>query len=184
MADRDRRHLSNEALTLRPVGPGDEAFEVELIGGPLPELQRAAQRREFLRRFPGSQPQIVCQGGALVGRIWVWRAEGATHLVDLVVAPGRRNQGIGTALLRGLLAAGGPVRLSVAAANASALRLYERLGFRRTGGNETHLQLEAEGRNYPAPEPGAAGPIVESSPPRDRCRNHPNEGGVGRAHSP
>jgi ribosomal protein S18 acetylase RimI-like enzyme len=152
VGDRDRGHLPIKALTLRPAGPGDEAFERALLGGPLPALQRAAQRQEFFRRFPGSQLEIVCLGGKPVGRLWVWRAEGAIHLVDLIVAPERRGRGIGTALIRGLLAAGGPVRLSVAVANAPARRLYERLGFRVTQRGETHLHLEAAGAD---PPPGA-----------------------------
>lgn len=149
MDDRDRGHLPIEALSARPAGPGDEAFELALLGGPLPELQRAAQRREFLQRFPGSEPEIVCQGGEPVGRVWVWRGEGATYLVDLIVAPPHRGRGIGTTLLRGLLATGGPVRLSVAVANTPAQRLYERLGFRVTQRSETHLHMEARGADAP-----------------------------------
>ncbi len=52
------------------------------------------------------------------------------------VAPGQQGKGIGALLLQDLLAhapRGRPVLLEVRADNASAQRLYERHGFRRTG---------------------------------------------------
>ena len=55
------------------------------------------------------------------------------HIVDQAIVPQRRNQGIGTAIMRSLMekarAAGLPVRLKVADNNDPSMRLYARLGF-------------------------------------------------------
>lgn len=152
MDHRAARHLPVARLTLRPLGPGDEAFEASLFDGPLPALQRAAQRREFLGRFPGSSPDVVCLDGEPVGRVWVWRAAGAILLVDLALAAEHRGRGLGTALLRGLLAEGKTVSLSVTVTNLRARRLYERLGFRVIRRGDTHVHLAA------APAPSGGGP--------------------------
>jgi ribosomal protein S18 acetylase RimI-like enzyme len=42
--------------------------------------------------------------------------------------------------------AGKPARLHVNAANAGAIRLYERLGFRRIGGDEVNYLMEWRGQ--------------------------------------
>lgn len=62
-------------------------------------------------------------------------APGTGHITQICVAPAARHSGIGTALLirslEGLRHAGcAEVSLTVTADNTSAIRLYERLGFR------------------------------------------------------
>ena len=67
-----------------------------------------------------------------VGRLSVARWRDEIRIVDIALLPPSRNAGIGTAILRDLLAeaavAHKPVRLHVEKVN-SALRLYVRLGF-------------------------------------------------------
>jgi ribosomal-protein-alanine N-acetyltransferase len=53
-----------------------------------------------------------------------------THLVELAVAPGHRNAGHGSALLRAVLAATEECRLTARADDERARRFYERHGFR------------------------------------------------------
>jgi GNAT superfamily N-acetyltransferase len=81
--------------------------------------------------------------GRIAGAAWARRVEpvlvrspGGTPIPEVVIAvdPGRRGQGIGLALMEGLIAsaeeAGEPgLCLSVSDANVSALRLYQRVGF-------------------------------------------------------
>ena len=67
-----------------------------------------------------------------VGRLSGARWQDAIRLVDIALLPPSRHAGLGTALLRDLLAdaavAHQPVRIPVEQCNP-ALRLYERLGF-------------------------------------------------------
>jgi ribosomal protein S18 acetylase RimI-like enzyme len=84
-----------------------------------------------------------------VGWLVVHKTAAEIHVVDIAVMPERRGSGIGTIVLEELLAEsdrnGIPVRLSVNVTNPAA-RLYERLGFRRTGGNEVQHFMERKPR--------------------------------------
>lgn len=158
------RYLPVQKLTIGPAGPGDEQFEISLVEGPLLLLQFAAQRQNFLRRFPGSWPDIVCVDGVRAGRIWICRTGEQIHLLDLVIAPEYRNQGLGTRLIRTLLNEGKVVKLSVAAANTSAQRLYRRLGFRVIGRGDVYLQMGATPSSGERPCAPST-PETTSSPP-------------------
>jgi ribosomal protein S18 acetylase RimI-like enzyme len=63
----------------------------------------------------------------------------------LPLAPAAQGRGLGTAILRRLAreaeGRGRALGLSVDRINVRALRLYERLGFLRTGATETELHL-------------------------------------------
>jgi ribosomal protein S18 acetylase RimI-like enzyme len=71
--------------------------------------------------------------------------EAVISLVDIALLPKYRNGGIGTGLIQALLkeaaTAGKAVRLSVFAASP-AIRLYERLGFSRVGGDAVYLEMK------------------------------------------
>lgn len=96
------------------------------------EMQFRAQTLAYRARHPGSLQQIIeCEGQA-AGRLWTDdTAPGELHLLDISLLPQRRQQGLGTACLRALLAQAGRhgrgLRLQVARGNP-ARRLYERLG--------------------------------------------------------
>jgi len=87
----------------------------------------------------------VLDGGAPVGRLYVARTSGEVRILDLALLPERRNMGIGTRLLRDLIAEsnrdGVPVRIWVETFNPS-LRLFERLGFAVTEEKSFHYLLE------------------------------------------
>jgi ribosomal protein S18 acetylase RimI-like enzyme len=97
------------------------------------EQQFEARRRHHATRFPGAEQQIVLVAGRPVGHLWVHREPSEWRLIDLAILPGARGRGVGTAVLRDLLAAADaasvPIVLSVRADNVGARRLYERLGF-------------------------------------------------------
>jgi ribosomal protein S18 acetylase RimI-like enzyme len=66
-------------------------------------------------------------------------------LMDIALLPEYRSHGIGTALIKDLMAeaaqAGRPLRLHVEFFN-QALRLYERLGFARMGEMGLYYEME------------------------------------------
>jgi ribosomal-protein-alanine N-acetyltransferase len=81
----------------------------------------------------------VDEAGALVGYLILSRYVDAWHVMNVAVAPGRRREGIASALLRQLLdeTRGGDARrgytLEVRVSNVGAISLYERFGFRPKG---------------------------------------------------
>lgn len=153
--------LESQNISLRPEKADDEGFlfelyastrqeELESWGWPAPRRQsflamqfRASQARR--QTYPHAEFQIIAIAGQPAGRLILEETGEAFHLIDLALLPPYRHAGLGTALLRGILAraaaAAKPVRLSVQKANP-ARHLYQRLGFVTT--NETELDLEME----------------------------------------
>lgn len=117
----------------------------EAMRGPLLEMQYRVRRNGVRGNFPNAEVRILLEGEAAVGWMVVDEGEGRVHVVDIAVMPGRRGQGIGTGALVALLEeADGKrqvVELRVNVTNR-AKGLYERLGFRRTGGDEVQDYLE------------------------------------------
>ncbi len=134
-------------LFLRQATPDDEPFLLELYASTrIEELaalgwdenqKQAFIRMQFLAR-ERSQPRvdnrIIVLDGRPVGRMLVDRSEPTILLRDIALLPEYRNAGIGRRLIRDLMkeatSAGRSIQLHVVA-SSPAVRLYERLGFRR-----------------------------------------------------
>jgi ribosomal protein S18 acetylase RimI-like enzyme len=177
---------------LRPEGPEDEPFLLELYAGTRQEeleatgwpaamreafvrMQFNAQRQGYRAAYPRAQFSIILcphpgplpsdgrgwTGGQAVGRIVIDRAEKEFLLVDVVLLPAHRGRGIGTALMQDLLreaaAARKPVRLSVLKGQR-AFRLYQRLGFEKTGEDALRDQMEWRGDRLPPNDPNPCAP--------------------------
>jgi ribosomal protein S18 acetylase RimI-like enzyme len=109
---------------LRPLGP--EVFD-GLVG-----MQFRAQSMSIQLDHPRAERKIVLVDDAPVGRLVVDASTDDVEVIDLALLPQYRNHGIGTGVLRGVLAQadriGRAVRLHVEK-QSRALHLYERLGF-------------------------------------------------------
>jgi RimJ/RimL family protein N-acetyltransferase len=146
-------------VRLRPVTDADRPFLLELYAGVrAPELalvpwdeatkrafvaqQFAAQDAHYRAHYPGATLDVIEVGGAPAGRLYVHRGEHDVRIMDIALAPEHRGRGIGTALLRSLIAEAGARTLSihVEAGNPSR-RLYERLGFRPAGEHGVYVLL-------------------------------------------
>lgn len=151
------------AVRLRPERTEDRSFRYQLFcDSRLPEWylveldpavraglmdhQFRAQTETYVTRFPRARFDIIELGAERIGRIVVNRPGDQLHLVDQAIVPQRRNQGIGTAIMRALMdeaaAAAIPLRLKVASANDPSLRLYSRLGFKPIQEIPAYIELE------------------------------------------
>src|SRR5262249_56638924 len=152
----------NTSVTLRPVGPDDEAFLLDVYANSrLDELaplgwdaaqqqafltmQFAAQQYHYQSQFPEGEHYIILSQDRPLGRLYVARRDQEIRILDLTLLPEHRNAGIGTALLTDLLAEavhmGKPMRIYVEHFNRS-LRLFERLGFAKIDDSGMHALLE------------------------------------------
>lgn len=149
-------------ITLRPVGPDDHEFLVEVYGSTrAAELalvpwtseqqqafirsQFAAQQDHYAQKYPAASHDIIVSDNRQVGRLYVARLDHEIRIVDITVLPGERNAGIGSHLIRQLLAeaerTGRAVRIYVEEFNPS-LHLFERLGFSPTEQQGFHLLMQ------------------------------------------
>lgn len=129
------------AVTRRPVTEHDQDFVyalreagyrelVEVLFGPwIEEQQREIQAKDMAE----TPHEIVEEDGVRVGCIAVSAHADHDFVEDILIAPAHRNRGLGTLLMREVMAAarvrGVPLRLSVLDGNP-VRALYERLGFR------------------------------------------------------
>jgi ribosomal protein S18 acetylase RimI-like enzyme len=148
--------------SLRPIRPEDEAFLYEVYASTRADemaitgwtaaqqqaflqMQFKAQRQYYLQEYPSAEYHIIQRDGVDIGRRIVNRAGGEILLMDIALLPEYRNGGIGTALIRDLMAEAEqtdrPLRLHVEFFNR-ALRLYERLGFSKIGDVSVYFEME------------------------------------------
>jgi ribosomal protein S18 acetylase RimI-like enzyme len=149
-------------VSLRPAGPGDEEIlhrvyastrAGDFAGLPWSEAQLTAllrmqsgvQQRAWEAQYPRAERAVVLVDGAPAGRLYVDRSGGEIRLVDVALLPEHRGRGVGERLLRDLCAeadaAGRSIRLHVER-RSPARRLYERLGFIETGGDEIRAAMQ------------------------------------------
>ncbi|WP_157263552.1 GNAT family N-acetyltransferase [Azohydromonas aeria] len=158
-------------VALRPETAADDALLAALYGATrAAELAAlpwsAAQKADFLQQqhrlrerhyrahFAAAAFDVIEEDGRPVGRLCLWRGAREWRVVDIALLPECRGRGIGSALLRRVLAeadtAGAAVSLHVEPASP-ACRLYGRLGFQAAGGDGFYLAMRRS-----AVPPGAA----------------------------
>ncbi len=148
------RPVDPRAVRLRPATNADLEFlcrvhhaamraHVEATWGAW-DAQR--QRDLFLSSTDPTTHEVIELDGRPIGCRWVRLHPAADELVRLYLLPEAQRRGIGTVIVRRLLAEthaeGRSVRLRVMKRNP-ARRLYERLGFRVVSETETHFAMEA-----------------------------------------
>ena len=145
------------SFELRPADAGDAAYawrlSEDLMRARTEALMpwRAERQREVVESaLKSGGMRMIDVDGAACGWLHVHEAADGIDLLQLYLAPARQNQGIGTAIVRGLqaraAAAKRPLRLNVLI-NNPARRLYERLGFRieRSDAIKHHMAWRAPG---------------------------------------
>src|SRR3954467_8653370 len=108
-------------VVLQPVRPDDEAFlravyastraeELALTGWSEPQresflrMQFHAQDKHYRENYPGAELSIVQVDGASAGRLYVHRRATEILVMDIALLPKYRRYGIGTGLLKNILA--------------------------------------------------------------------------------
>ena len=150
------------SITMRAASEEDDAFLREVYASTrAQELAMvpwsAEQREAFLRmqfdaqhsyyhsQFPEASYQVILQQAEPIGRLYVLRDEKEIRIMDITLLPEHRGAGIGTSLIRELLAEGAEtdkaVTIWVEQFNPS-LALFERLGFSKIGEEGFNLLLE------------------------------------------
>lgn len=103
----------------------------------------------FSEYFKPDEVRIITVDGADVGWIQVSEADGEIHLDQLHLTERFRDLGIGTKLIKQTMEKAKeqnrPLRLSFVRGNRAAA-LYERLGFRHVGSDETKIHMQWDER--------------------------------------
>jgi GNAT superfamily N-acetyltransferase len=144
--------IRDQQVTLRPANPGDDEFLCRVYASTRTDEMALvdwseAQKEAFLRmqfdaqtahyrlHYPTAEYQIIQQGENPIGRLTVERSQKSLLIMDIALLPEYRHKGIGTALLKDLMAEAGhsnlPVVLRVEFFNP-VIQLYARLGFVKT----------------------------------------------------
>lgn len=152
-----------DAVTLRTVRPDEDATLFSLFAGVRAEelamdgwdgalrhlvlkQQFDAQRRGHRAQHPAGVDYLILLTDRPIGWTVIDRTGPTWHCVDIAIASEFRRRGIATHVLRNLqleaAAAGCAIGLMVLHSNAPARALYDGLGFRPSGGTETHSYME------------------------------------------
>jgi ribosomal protein S18 acetylase RimI-like enzyme len=150
------------SISFRPVAPEDEAFLIKVYGSTRSEelaqvpwteaqveaflkMQLEAQQRHYKGLYPTADHHIILADDTAVGRLYVARLKEQIRIADITLLPEARGRGIGTRILKDLMAEaaaeGKPVRIYVESFNPS-LRLFERLGFSKTSEQDFYWLME------------------------------------------
>jgi ribosomal protein S18 acetylase RimI-like enzyme len=149
-------------VALRGATDADYAFmrylygttrEEELSHFPFDEAQKeafldqqfAAQYQHYTVHYPTCERNIIERDGERIGRLWVDEWKDQIRLVDIALVPAARGSGIGTRLVKDVLARGAAVGKAVTIhveGYNPALHLYERLGFHRVDTNGVYYLMK------------------------------------------
>lgn len=152
----------DQGLSLRPATSEDEPFLCQVYAStrleelePVPwdaaqkdaflQWQCALQQKHYCDNYPGAVYQVVLYQGQPAGRLYLHRREKEIRIMDIALLPEHRRRGLGTSLLRDILAEGQArgvtVTIHVEQFNP-ALHLYERLGFRHIADHGPYYLME------------------------------------------
>jgi ribosomal protein S18 acetylase RimI-like enzyme len=147
-------------LSLRPAAAEDEEFLYQVYASTRAEelaqvnwdseqkeaflrMQFNAQAAFYRENYPAAEFQVILVDGQAAGRLYVERRAGETRIMDIALLPQHRGRGIGTTLLKEIIAEGRPVSIHVEIFNP-ALRLYTRLGFRKAADKGVYWLMRRE----------------------------------------
>ena len=152
----------NLAVNFRPINENDQSFlsqvyastrEDELKIVPWSEEEKVAflqmqfsfQHKYYQEQFTKAHFWVIEHQNKPIGRLYLDYRTDEVRIIDIAILTEHRNQGIGSQILRDILAEAEklelPVRIHVEQYNP-ALNLYHRLGFKKTGDTGVYYLME------------------------------------------
>jgi ribosomal protein S18 acetylase RimI-like enzyme len=105
-------------------------------------MQFNLQHTQYLQNYKNASFEIILLDKIPIGRLYVDRRTNEIRIIDLSLLTEYRSQGIGSKILKDLIAEANeknlPLNLHVIQ-NNPAIRLYERLGFNKVGESGFHF---------------------------------------------
>ena len=147
-------------LRLRPVTADDSEFAYQTKQASFREYAEKVwgwdeeeQRQLHERRFAAQVFRVIQLSDIDVGIMAMLRQPDCINLHQLFILPAYQGKGIGEAVLKLIIKEAAeaklPIRLQVLKVNNRAFSFYQRLGFNRTGENETHILMERDSQPPP-----------------------------------
>ena len=134
-------------MTVRPAAKEDIPAIAAMEGATF----RSGASEPFLASLTGGAGAVLAaeEGGALLGYAWYQLVLDEGYVGNVAVAESCRRQGVGTALVRAMLADAGErgaafLTLEVRESNLAARRLYERCGFETVGVRRNYYERPRE----------------------------------------
>ena len=141
-----------QQIGLRPATPADSELCYQLHRAAMRGVVEAiwgwdeAEQRNYHRRgFDPASTRIITLDGHDAGVLIVHDRPGEIYLARIELHPDHQGRGIGTHLIRQLLAEA-PVVLEVRTVNQRAHALYQRLGFREISRENGKIRMRAVSR--------------------------------------
>jgi ribosomal protein S18 acetylase RimI-like enzyme len=132
-------YASTRQEELAPLAWSDDEKQTFLAS------QFAAQCAFYEEQFRDASFQIILLDGEPAGRLYLDRRDDEIRIIDIALLPEHRGQGIGSSIMDDILnearRTGKAVRIHVEQFNP-ALRLYERLGFKKVGDTGVYYLME------------------------------------------
>ncbi len=150
------------SISLRPITLDDEGFLYSVYSSTREDelaqvdwdaaqkeaflkMQFHAQHTYYMEQYKHANFDVILLDDVPVGRLYLDRRKSEIRIVDIALLTAYRNRGIGSLLLKDILAegerAGLPVRIHVEHFNP-ALHLYTRLGFRHIDDHGVYYLME------------------------------------------
>jgi len=109
------------------------------------EFQFNAQHTHYTQAYNDAEFDLILLDDKLAGRLYIWRTETQIRIMDITLLPDFQGKGIGTKILQSIIQesekSGKKVTIHVEYFNP-ALRLYERLGFKKVDDSGIYFYME------------------------------------------
>jgi GNAT superfamily N-acetyltransferase len=109
------------------------------------EFQFNAQHLHYSQAYKDAEFNLILLDDKPVGRLYIWRTETQIRIMDIALLPDFQGKGVGTKILQSIIQesekSGKKVTIHVEYFNP-ALRLYERLGFKKVDDSGIYFYME------------------------------------------